>query len=175
MTTTDPAADHEPSTDPLAGIPTMPPQMPAGPRRRLFPALRPLLSLLPFAAAAAFVLRFDPTDRTGDPTGPCLWHTATGINGPTCGGTRMFYYLIQGNVVEAARHHLPALLAVPFLVYAWLRWALNLWFGVRLPALKFGWKTYVAYGVFFVVFTTVLRNLSWGPFSWFNIPNLDMG
>jgi hypothetical protein len=134
--------------------------------------LAPLAALSPFAAAAWFVLRFDPTDRTVDPTGPCLWHAATGINGPTCGGTRMFYYLIHGNLVEAARHHLPALLAVPVLAYYWLRWTLGR-FGIQLPALRLSKTTWIGYAVFFLVFSTVLRNLDWGPLAWFDIANLD--
>jgi len=133
-----------------------------------------VLAVLPFAGAAAFVFRFNPADRTPDPTGPCLWHMVTGVNGPTCGGTRMFYYLVQGNLVEAARHHLPALLAVPVLVYLWLRWTLGR-YGVHLPALKLSWKVWVGYAVFFVVFSAVLRNLDWGPFAWFNIDDLDPG
>lgn len=151
------------------------PRPPGSPQRSRLRAWLPVGALAPFLAAAAFVLRFNPTDQVADPTGPCAWHAITGSNGPTCGGTRMFFYLIHGDVVNAARHHLPALLAAPFLVYAWLRWALGAWFGFRLPALRFGWKTYLAYGIFWVVFTMVLRNLSWGPFAWFDIPNLDMG
>jgi hypothetical protein len=134
--------------------------------------LAPLAVLSPFAAAAWFVLRFNPTDRTVDPTGPCLWHAATGINGPTCGGTRMFYFLIHGNVVEAARHHLPALMAVPVVGYLWLRWVLGR-FGVQLPALRLPKAVWIGYAVFFLVFSTVLRNLNWGPLGWFDIENLD--
>jgi len=147
-----------------------------GPLRRLRDGLRwtaPLWALAPLVAAAAFVNRFNPTDRVADPTGPCLWHATTGINGPTCGGTRMFYYLIHGNLVEAARHHLPALIAVPFLSYLWLRWMLGR-FGVRLPALRLNRWVVIGYIVFFLIFSTVLRNLDWGPFAWFDIPNLDM-
>lgn len=146
------------------------------PRRRLRDAVRwaaPLWVLAPFAAAGLFVNRFNPTDRVADPTGACLWHAATGINGPTCGGTRMFYYLIHGDLVEAARHHLPALLAVPFLAYAWLWWMLGR-LGVRLPALRVNRWVVAGYIVFFFVFSTVLRNLDWGPLAWFDIPNLDM-
>jgi len=134
--------------------------------------LGPLAALGPFVAAAWFVLRFNPTDRTADPTGPCLWHAVTGINGPSCGGTRMFYYLIHGDLVEAARHHLLALVAVPFLAYAWLRWTLG-HFGYRLPALRLSKAVLIGYGVFFLVFSTVLRNLDWGPLAWFDIENLD--
>lgn len=123
-------------------------------------------------AAAAFVLRFNPTDRVADPTGPCLWHALTGINGPGCGGTRMFYYLLHGDLVDAARHHLAALVAVPFLLYASVRWAGIAWFGRELPALRLSPRFYWAYGIAFLLYSTVLRNLPWPPFAWFDIPNL---
>jgi hypothetical protein len=84
----------------------------------------------------------------------------------------MFYYLIHGNLIDAARNHLPALIAVPFLAYLWLRWTLGR-FGVQLPALRLSKSVLIGYGVFFLVFSTVLRNLHWGPFAWFDIPNLD--
>ncbi|MEU5941065.1 DUF2752 domain-containing protein [Micromonospora sp. NPDC047548] len=124
------------------------------------------------SAAAAFVLRFNPTDRVDDPTGPCLWHALTGINGPSCGGTRMFYYLLHGNLVEAARHHLAALIAVPFIVYVGIRWTVGAWFGRELPALHLSPPVYWAYAVAFLLYSTVLRNLPWAPFTWFDIPNL---
>ncbi|MGW9193620.1 DUF2752 domain-containing protein [Micromonospora chersina] len=123
-------------------------------------------------AAAAFVLRFNPTDRVADPTGPCLWHALTGINGPGCGGTRMFYHLLHGDLVDAARHHLAALVAVPFLLYAGVRWAGIAWLGRELPALRLSPRVYMVYGVAFVLYSTVLRNLPWPPFTWFDIPNL---
>jgi hypothetical protein len=124
------------------------------------------------SAVAAFVLRFNPTDGVPDPTGPCLWHALTGINGPGCGGTRMFYYLLHGNLVEAARHHLAALVAAPFLVYHGIRWAVLAWFGRELPALRLPPRVYWGYAVAFLLYSTVLRNLPWAPFTWFDIPNL---
>jgi hypothetical protein len=124
------------------------------------------------AAAAAFVLRFNPTDRVPDPTGPCLWHSLTGINGPGCGGTRMFYYLLHGDLVQAARHHLAALVAVPFVAYLGVRWAVAAWFGRELPALRLSPRVYGAYIAAFLLYSTVLRNLPWPPFEWFDIANL---
>ncbi len=82
--------------------------------------LVPLFVLTPVAAALGYVLAFDPTDRTPDPTGPCVWHATLGIDGPACGGTRMVRYLLHGDLVQAARHHLLALVAVPFLGYAFV-------------------------------------------------------
>jgi hypothetical protein len=155
--------------------PPAPATRPDGLARGLGRPLRwvaPVLAITPLFAAAWFVTRFNPTDRVADPTGPCLYHAATGLNGPGCGGTRMFYYLIHGDLVQAARHHLPALIAVPFLGYLWLRWTTSR-FGVNLAPLRLPRWTLIAYGVFFLVFTMALRNIDWGPFGWFDIPYLD--
>ncbi len=124
------------------------------------------------AAATGYVLAFDPTDRVADPTGPCLWHMLTGINGPACGGTRMYWYLLHGNLVEAARHHLIALVGAPFAVYALVVWTGRAWFGWRLPPLRLSRWVYLGYAAAWLLYAVVLRNLPWQPFTWFNIPNL---
>jgi hypothetical protein len=54
----------------------------------------------------------------------------------------------------------------------WLRWALGR-FGVQLPALRLPKAVWIGYAVFFLVFSTVLRNIDWGPLGWFDIENLD--
>jgi len=132
----------------------------------------PLAVWAVLAAAVAYVLAYDPTDRTPDPTGPCLWHAMFGIDGPSCGGTRMIWYLLRGNLVEAARHHLPALIALPVALYALAAWTAAASFGRRLPAPRIPRRAWLAYAAFFLVFTVVLRNLPWAPFTWFYVPNL---
>jgi hypothetical protein len=134
--------------------------------------LLPAIPLVPLVGAGWFVERHNPTDGNADPTGPCAWHAVTGINGPTCGGTRAFYELSHGNVVEAVRYHLPFVVAVPVLAYWWLAWVVELWFGRRLPRLRPKPWMIVTYVVVSLVFTTVLRNLPFAPFHWFDIPNL---
>jgi hypothetical protein len=125
------------------------------------------------AGAAAYVLRFDPTDGVADPTGPCVWHALTGINGPSCGLTRMVFHLLHGDLVQAARHHLVALLAVPVLGYMFLRWAARVWWRLALPTVRLpGWAL-LAYAVAWLAYSTLLRNLPWAPLAWFDIPNLD--
>jgi hypothetical protein len=126
-----------------------------------------------FVAMTAYVVRFDPTDGVPDPTGPCPWHAVTGINGPSCGLTRMVFYLLHGDLVQAARHHVVALLAVPVLAYAALRWAAKVWWRVALPGFRLPVWAVVAYAIVWLVYSTLLRNLAGGPFDWFNIPNLD--
>ena len=141
-------------------------------RRGWLRRLAPLAVLPPVVAALGYVLAFNPTDRVGDPTGPCLWHMLVGIDGPGCGGTRMVWYLLHGDLVQAARHHLAALIAVPFLLYAFAAWTANWTFGARLPQFRPSGKLVVAYLVAFVLYSVVLRNLPWPPFAWFYVDNL---
>jgi hypothetical protein len=141
------------------------------PRRRWLRG-SPLAVWAGLGATAAYVLTFDPTDDVGDPTGPCAWHALTGINGPTCGGTRMFYHLLHGNLVEAARHHLVALVGLLYGVYALVAWTAGWLFGKRLPLWRPSRRVVIAYAVVFVVYAVVLRNLPWAPFNWFNIDDL---
>jgi Protein of unknown function (DUF2752) len=124
------------------------------------------------AAAIAYVLTFDPTDRAADPTGPCTWHALFGINGPTCGGTRMVWYLLHGDLVQAARHHLVALIGVPFALYALAAWTARTWWGRSWPLPRLSRWIYLGYAAAWLVYAVVLRNLPWPPFTWFDIPNL---
>lgn len=148
---------------------------PASPvsRRPLWWRLGPAGAWLLLTAAAVWVLAFNPTDRVPDPSGPCLWHALTGINGPSCGGTRMFWFLLHGNLIEAARHHLAALAGLLYGLYALVAWTAAAYGGRRLPLWKPGGRAIAVYIGLFLVYAAVLRNLPWPLFDWFNIPNLD--
>lgn len=84
----------------------------------------------------------------------------------------MVWYLLHGDLVEAARHHLVALIGVPFALYALLAWTAQVWFGRRWPLPRLPRRVYIGYGIAWILFAVVLRNLPWEPFAWFNIPNL---
>jgi len=140
--------------------------------RRVVARLAPL-ALLPVATAGVvYVLAFNPTDRVPDPTGPCAWHALFGMDGPTCGLTRMSWYLLHGDLIQAARHHLAALIAVPFVAYGLVWWIGTRTFGLRLPLLRLSWKVGVGYAAAFVLYAVVLRNLPWAPFTWFYVDDL---
>ena len=144
-------------------------ERPAG-RARLAPLLA-----LPFPVGwAAYVLAFNPTDTIMDPTGPCLWHMLFGIDGPTCGITRMTWYLLHGDIINAARMHLAALVLVPLGAYAYLWWASSWLFDRRLPMVRVTRGAAIIAGVAFVVYAVVLRNLPWPPFEWFYVPELGI-
>ncbi|MDA1359405.1 DUF2752 domain-containing protein [Glycomyces luteolus] len=133
------------------------------------PAFAPLAILGCFSAAAAGIVATNPTDNTGPST--CLFKIATGFDCPGCGGTRAFYYLATLNLPEAARHHLMAVFAAPFIVWLYLAWALprlvprRTW---RLPTFHLTPGALSAYlivwGVFFIA-----RNLPWEPFTFFYV------
>lgn len=127
--------------------------------------LAPVAILACFGSAAAYVMVNEPVDSAGDVT-TCVVKLTTGFDCPGCGGTRAFFYLLQGNLPAAARHHLLFVFAVPFLVYAYAVWAGNRVFRWRLPALRPG---PLAIGVFLTTLGvfTVLRNLPFLPFIWF--------
>src|SRR5258705_1656 len=69
----------------------------------------PLGAWAALGLAFAYVLASNPTDREPDMLGGCGWYTLFHTNGPTCGGTRMVWYLLHGDLVNAARMHLMAL------------------------------------------------------------------
>lgn len=123
-------------------------------------------------AATAYVLTFNPTDNGMDPTGPCAFHELFGIDGPGCGGTRMFYYLIHGNLIEAVRHHLVALVGLLYGLYALVAWTAGWLFGRRLPLWRPGRRAIAIYVATFLIYAVVLRNIPWAPFTWFYVENL---
>jgi hypothetical protein len=129
--------------------------------------LAPVAILACFGGAAAYVLSREPVDGAGDVT-TCLLKLTTGFDCPGCGGTRAFYYLVQGNIPAAARHHLVFVFAVPFLIYAYLMWAGNRVFRWRLPQLRPGPLALVVFLISLGIYT-VMRNLPWAPFTWFYV------
>jgi len=131
------------------------------------PWLLPLTVVGFFATAFGYVLAHDPTDDRADPLGSCLFREMTGLNCPGCGGTRMVWYLLHGDLVEAFRHHAFALAMTPLGIYFLLAWTRKRMTGTPIP-----WtgsqKFWIPVAVAFVSFV-VLRNLPWEPFLWFRV------
>src|SRR5437899_1536283 len=135
-------AVNQATEPPLAGMPGA---------RRTAGRLAPLPAWAALAGAFTYILANDPTDTRPDLLGGCGWYAMFHTNGPTCGGTRMVWYLLHGDLVGAARSHLIALIGAPFVLYALIAWTASQTFGIRLPRLKIAWWGYVAYAIVFVV------------------------
>jgi hypothetical protein len=125
----------------------------------------PLAVLACFGMSVAYVEHFNPTTGEPGPTGGCAFKALTGLDCPGCGGTRAFWYLLHGNLPEAARNHVLAVFAAPFLVYAYVAWTMRRVFGITVPRLRI---PPLAMALFAVAWAAlfVLRNLPWAPFTY---------
>jgi hypothetical protein len=117
-----------------------------------------------FAGAASYVLLSNPTDAGAADLPGCLVKLTTGLDCPGCGGTRAFYYLLQGNLPEAARYHAVAVFAAPFLVWLYLAWAIKATTGRSIPTPRIGARTLSVFLGAWAVFM-VVRNIPIAPFT----------
>lgn len=95
------------------------------PGRRLLPpsAATPLVLALGAVAGLAYLYGHSPYEPA-QLLPRCPFHWATGLNCPACGGTRMTYALLHGDLPGALRANPVLLAALPFAGYAYGRWAL---------------------------------------------------
>jgi hypothetical protein len=122
-----------------------------------------------FGGAVGYVLLTDPTTSDAFSSPTCLLKLTTGFDCPGCGGTRAFWYLLHGNLPQAARNHAVFVFAVPFLVYMYLAWTAKVVFKRDvLPQLRLSPLTLSAFLGVWIVFS-VLRDLPWAPFTWFYV------
>lgn len=120
------------------------------------------------AAAIGYTLFTDPTRSAPDAAPTCLLKLTTGLDCPGCGGTRAFWYVLNGDLPAAARHHLLFVFVLPFLLYLYVAWAIAQTTRWRPPQLRFSPR---AIGLFLGAWMafSVLRNLPWAPFDWFYV------
>ncbi|WFE27427.1 DUF2752 domain-containing protein [Solwaraspora sp. WMMD791] len=130
--------------------------------------LAPLAVLGCIGAAAGYTVLTDPATSTADAAPTCLLKLTTGLDCPGCGGTRAVWYLLNGDLGAAARHHVLLVFAIPFLLYVYVAWAgqhMGRW---RLPQLAMTPKVIGWFLGAWLAFS-VLRNLPWPPFTWFYV------
>ncbi|MGY0232457.1 DUF2752 domain-containing protein [Longispora urticae] len=130
--------------------------------------LAPAVAVGCFGGAVAYTLLMDPTVAQAGAVPTCAMKLLTGFDCPGCGGTRAFWYVLHGNLPEAARHHILVLFALPFLVYTFVSWAWNRMAASKIPALRLPPQTIAVFLVAWGVFS-VLRNLPWAPFTMFYV------
>lgn len=120
------------------------------------------------AAAVGYTLFADPTRSAPDAAPTCLLKLTTGLDCPGCGGTRAFWYVLNGDLPAAARHHLLFVFVLPFLLYLYVAWAIGQTTRWRPPQLRFSPRTIGMVLAVWMAFS-VLRNLPWAPFDWFYV------
>lgn len=120
------------------------------------------------AAAIGYTVFTDPTRSAPDAAPTCLLKLTTGLDCPGCGGTRAFWYVLNGDLPAAARHHLLFVFVLPFLLYLYAAWAIAQTTRWRPPQLRFSPRTIGLFLAAWMAFS-VLRNLPWAPFDWFYV------
>lgn len=128
----------------------------------------PLAAAGAIGAAVAYTTLVRPGSVYAATHPTCIVRILTGFDCPGCGGTRSAWYLMHGDLVEAARHHAPFVFVVPFLMYMYVAWALKVTFGWRVPQLTLSTRSIMFFMAVWAVFS-VLRNLPWAPFTWFYV------
>jgi hypothetical protein len=124
----------------------------------------PAAILLCFLGAASYVWISNPTNGGAADVPTCIVKLTTGFDCPGCGGTRAFYYLLHGNVAEAARYHVMAVFAAPFLVWLYLAWAVKRVSGRQLPVPNLSPRAISLFLAAWALFM-VVRNLPFAPFT----------
>lgn len=112
-------------------------------------------------AGAVYLFVFDP-GRTGF-FPACPFRLFTGLTCPGCGTTRALHQLIHGHFLAAFMLNPLLLFALPFLLYAFLRYSATVLHG-RVPARNALPAPYI-YAIFFVIVGFwIFRNTAFYPF-----------
>ena len=123
----------------------------------------PLLVAATAACGCAAVWLGDPT-TPGGPLPTCPTKALLGIDCPGCGGMRMLYSLMHGNVLAAARFNALALVALVLLVWAYFAWTYGRVVGRKIRSWQdYRWSALVAVSLAVVWF--VVRNIPFAPFT----------
>jgi uncharacterized protein DUF2752 len=125
----------------------------------------PLAILVCFGGGVAYTFLLNPVASGAFSSPTCIVKLTTGFDCPGCGGTRAFWYLLHGDIPAAARSHILAVFAAPYLVYMYVAWTANLMFGWHIPYMRITPKVISYFLAVWGVFT-VARNLPWPPFTW---------
>ena len=129
--------------------------------------LRPARWVAPVVVAAAaggaagLLVAVDPGEPGHYPT--CPFYAVTGLYCPGCGTLRLVHQLLTGHPGAALGLNPLFMAILPFLLYAYLRWAGDLLVGIRLPAIQAPPWAVRLVPVLVIAFG-VARNIPIGPF-----------
>lgn len=120
-----------------------------------------LFGWLMLAASVAYLFVFEPGKTGFFPV--CPFRALTGFTCPGCGSTRGLHALVHGDVAGAFKFNPLFVLALPFLLYAFIRYSNAALRGRRLPAnqlnAKFIWLIFAV-----VLGFWIFRNTPFYPF-----------
>lgn len=127
-------------------------------------ALGPPLGVAALAAVpSAVVLWGDPT-TPGGPLPICPTKAFLGICCPGCGGMRMLYSVLHGDIPAALHYNAVSFLVGLLFVWSTITWARGRWRGRWMPSwLHWRWTPLAMLVVFVTWF--VVRNLPFAPFT----------
>jgi hypothetical protein len=127
----------------------------SAPDRLRHPGLAPTAVLAAGVLASAYLWRTDP-HQPGHLLPVCPFRYLTGWQCPGCGGTRLAYDLLHGDVVAAWHDNALLLLVLPVLLWVLVRWAVAGWRGrsYRLALPRYGGPAVLVTALAW----TVLRN-----------------
>ena len=112
-------------------------------------------------AGATYLFAFEPGKTGFFPV--CIFRLLTGFTCPGCGSTRAMHQLLHGHVLAAFMLNPLFLLAIPFLLFALLRYSVVVMRG-GVPRQNSLPASYI-YALFFVVLSFwIFRNTSFYPF-----------
>jgi hypothetical protein len=119
------------------------------------------------AAGASVLFFFNPAQYHFYPI--CLFHALTGLECPGCGGSRALYDVLHGQILSALRCNALVVLALPFIVFAGVRWLAREAAGRPHPPFKLR-VTWIKLLIGVVVVFTILRNIPVAPFTFLAPP-----
>jgi hypothetical protein len=112
-------------------------------------------------AGAVYLYVFEPGRSGFFP--PCMFRTLTGFTCPGCGTTRALHQMVHGHLFAAFMLNPLLLIALPFLLYAFLRYSAIVMHGGVPP--KNSLHPRYIYAIFFVVSAFwIFRNMPFYPF-----------
>jgi hypothetical protein len=111
---------------------------------------------------AVVLYRVEPGEGSFYP--PCPFHYLTGLHCAGCGTTRCLHALLHGDLAQALAYNPFTVLALPCLVYWFVREALTAFLDVPAPRRRLpDWALRLLVGLVFLFW--VLRNLAFPPFT----------
>lgn len=120
------------------------------------------LGLAVLAGAGCAAVWWGDPATPGGPLPVCPFKALFGVDCPGCGGLRMLYSLLHGDLGAAVHFNALALVALPVLAAVWGAWLRARWRDRPLPALP-RWSVLLVTAVVLAWF--VVRNVPVAPFT----------